>query len=377
MKLETFPYRFRGKANAEELQRRVSGIVELKGAKALYDLYVSGASFRLMPDSPVDAVVFDLDELTADDANILDRYAAGNAFVVKSPSAVLGIPGKENRRKVIYALSHEHPYAEYTEAYGNAFAQFVLEAGIGAMTCDPYMTSPGQIIFGRPDPDMETPVLKLDISGLGNMRVPMPMCRRDARELFGIDARIKLPAVEYFATRKPSKEECREFIWKKIIPAAFAWFRFFETTKETRWGLPENGFEFKDCLRAIWRELGRLEIGGKEAEEVIRGDLYSAYARFETPRMTIYIPRSHSGLSKWDKASPMQKKETYARHSAWAKAKRRRLAIGREETRGRKPVLVINTLDDLETLWALGEISKPYYYRKRAELAKKRGGRPE
>ena len=115
MRLEIFPYRFRGKANAAILHRRGSGTVELKGAKALYDLYVSGVSFRLMPDSPIDAVVFDLDELTAEDAAKLDQYSADNAFVAKSPSAVLSVPGKENRRKIFYNLSKEYSYAEICE----------------------------------------------------------------------------------------------------------------------------------------------------------------------------------------------------------------------------------------------------------------------
>ena len=372
MRLEIFPYRFRGKANAAVLHRRGSGTAELKGARALYDLYMSGASFRLMPDSPIDAVVFDLDDLTAEDADRLDQYKAANAFVVKSPSAVLGVPGKENRRKVFYELSREHAYAEYMQAYGNAFAQFTIEAGLGAITCDACMDSPRQMTFGRPFPDMETSVLKMDISGLGEMRTPMPMCRYDARELFGIDGKVMLPSVEYFARHKPDKGERYTFIWKKIIPAAFAWFRFFETTKEERWGLSQNGFKFKDCLRAIERELGRLEISGKEVAEVIRGDLYSAYKHFENPGLMVYTPRLRKGRSKWDKTPPMRKKEIYARHSAWAKEKRRREANGREETRGRKAVLVINTLEDLETLRLTGEISKPYYYRKRAELSKKR-----
>ncbi len=371
MRLEIFPYRFRGKANAAVLHRRGSGVAELKGARALYDLYMSGASFRLMPDSPIDAVVFDLDELTADDALKLDQYTADNAFVVRSPSAVLGVPGKENRRKVFYSLSHEHPYAEYVQAYGNAFIQFASEAGLGTIICDTCMDSPRQMTFGRPYPDMEMSVMKLDITGLGEMHTPMPMCRYDARELFGIDDKVMLPSVEYFARYKPDKGERYTFIWKKIIPAAFAWFRFFETTKEERWGLSRNGFKFKDCLRAIERELGRLEISGKDISEVIRGDLYSAYAHFENPELSMYSPRLRKGGSKWDRTPPMRKKEIYAKHSAWAKEKRRRLANGREETRGRKAVLAISTLDDLEALRVLGQISKPDYYRKRAELSKK------
>lgn len=368
MRLEIFPYRFRGKANAAVLYRRGSGIVELKGARALYDLYMSGASFRLMPDSPIDAVVFDLDDLTADDADKLDALELEGVYVAKSPSSVLGVPGKENRRKAFFDLGKECAYADYARIYGNAFMQFIGKSGLGPIVYDKCMISPRQMTFGKPFPDMEMSVLKMDISGLGEMRVPMPMCRYDARELFGIDGKVLLPSVEYFARRKPDKGERYTFIWKKIIPAAFAWFRFFETTKEERWGLSKNGFKFKDCLRAIERELGRLEISGKDVSEVIRGDLYSAYEHFENPELIPYTPRLRKGRSKWDKTPPMRKKEIYARHSAWAKEKRRREANGREETRGRKAVLVINTLEDLDKLKAAGKISKPYYYRKLKEL---------
>ena len=266
MKLEIFPYRFRGKANATELQRRDSGIVELKGAKALYDLYMSGASFRLMPDSPVDAVVFDLDELTADDANILDGYTADNAFVVKSPSAVLGIPGKENRRKVFYALPHEYPYAEYAEAYGNAFAQFSLEAGLGTIVCASCVVSPGQVTFGRPDPGMQRPYQEVDIEELREIRVPMPLSRCDAKELFGIDKKVMLPAVEYRYNGKAERWARHAIIWKKIIPAAFAWYHFFKTTTEGRWGLSGNHFEFNDCVRAIGREISGLGVPPEEVK---------------------------------------------------------------------------------------------------------------
>ena len=202
MKLEIFPYRFRGKANAATLHRRGSGVIELKGAEALCGLYMSGVSFRLMPDSPIDAVVFDLDELSVEDAQKLDQYCADNAFVAKSPSAVLMVPGKENRRKVFYNLSKEYSYAEYEQAYGNAFMQFTIEANLGAVAYDHCMDSPRQMTFGRPDPDMAGSYCKVDVKGLGVMRVPMPLSRYDAKELFGIDAKLMLPSVEYMSSKR-------------------------------------------------------------------------------------------------------------------------------------------------------------------------------
>ena len=375
MRLEIFPYRFRGKANAAILHRRGSAISELKGAKSLYDLYMSGASFRLMPDSPIDAVVFDLDELSVEDAAKLDQYSANNVFVAKSPSAVLSVPGKENRRKVFYDLSKEYSYAEYAQAYGNAFMQFSIEAGLGAIAYDHCMDSPRQMTFGRPDPDMDDSVHKVDIEGLGEMRVPMPLSRYDAKELFGIDMKVMLPSVEYFCKSKPNKGERYAFIWKKIIPAAFAWFHFFETTTETRWGLNEAGFEFRDCVRAIERELGRIGVPATEAAEVIRGDLYSAYHHFTVPPLTAYSPRTgKTGPGYWDKITDARKKEIYARQSEQARAKRKlqRLLNGRGSKPGRKPEMIIESLSDLEKLWKAGDISKPYYYRKRKELSKKR-----
>ena len=353
-----------------ELRRRDSGVVELKGAKALYDLYMSGASFRLMPDSPVDAVVFDLDELTADDANILDGYTADNAFVVKSPSAVLGIPGKENRRNVFYALPREYPYAEYSQAYGNAFAQFALEAGLGTITCASCGGSPGEVIFGRPDPDMQPPYQEVDIEGLREIRVPMPLSRCDAKELFGIDRRVMLPSVEYRHEGKAEKWRQHAIIWKKIIPAAFAWYRFFKTTTEGRWGLSGNHFEFNDCVRAIGREISGLGVPPEEVEEVIRGNLYAAYERFNAPPLIPYFPRSgKAGPAYWDALPPARKKEIIRRQNLAAKERRRmkRRLYGRNKG-GRKPTLVIRTLEDLERLWKEKGISKPYYYLRRKEF---------
>ena len=373
MRLEIFPYKFRGKANAAILHRRGSAIAELKGAKALYDLYMSGVSFRLLQDSPIDAVVFDLDELEAEDAARLDEISSDNIIVAKSPSAVLMVPGKENRRKVFYGLSKEYSYAEYTSAYANAFMQFSIEAGLGAIAYDHCMDSPRQMTFGRPDPEMLESSVKVNIEGLGEMRVPMPMCRYDAKELFGIDTKVMLPSVEYFCKSKPNKGERYAFIWKKIIPAAFAWFNFFETTTETRWGLNEAGFEFRDCVRAIERELGRIGVPAVEAAAVIRGNLYTAYHNFEVPPLTAYSPRTGKvGPGYWDKISDARKKEIYAHQSARAREKRKlqRLIKGRGSKPGRKPELVIEGLRDLERLWQEGAISKPYYYKKRKQLSK-------
>lgn len=396
MRLEIFPYRFRGKANAAILHHHPSTISELKGAKALYDLYMSGASFRLMPNSPIDAVVFDLDALSVADAVKLDRYGANNVFVAKSPSAVLSVPGKENRRKVFYGLSEEYSYAEYAQAYGNAFMQFATDAGLGSIAYDHCMDSPRQMTFGRPYPDMGESAQEVDIAEVGEMRVPMPLSRDDAKELFGIDKKVMLPSWEYFCKSKPNKGERSAFIWRRIIPAAFAWFNFFETTAETRWGLNVAGFEFKDCVRAIERELEKIGVPVMEAAEVIQGDLYGAYYHFTVPPLTAYSPRTEkTGHSYWSKITDMRKQEIYARHHRQARARRRlrRMINGPKPRRkperkrkpglkpiwkrkpGRKPTLIIGSLADLENLWQAGRISKPYYYRKRKELSK--GESPE
>lgn len=375
MRLEIFPYGFRGKANAAILHRLGSVISELKGAKALYDLYMSGVSFRLMPNSPIDAVVFDLDALSVADTAKLDQYSADNVFVAKSPSAVLSVPGKESRRKVFYDLSKEYPYAEYAQAYGNAFMQFSIDAGLGAIAYDHCMDSPRQMTFGRPDPDMGEAIHKVDIAGLEEMHMPMPLSHAGAKELFGIDMKVRLPSAEYFCKSKPNKGERSAFIWKRIIPAAFAWFNFFETTTETRWGLNVAGFEFKDCVRAIERELERIGVPAMEVAEVIRGNLYAAYHHFTPPPLIAYSPKTgKTGPDYWDKITDMRKKEIYARHHRQARERRRlrRLLHGPGAKPGRKPVMIIESLADLEKLWQAGNISKPYYYRKRKELSKGR-----
>lgn len=371
MRLEVFPYKFRGKANAAILHRRGSAIAELKGAKALYDLYMSGVSFRLLQDSPIDAVVFDLDELTAEDAARLDEISSDNIIVAKSPSAVLSVPGKENRRKVFYGLPKEYSYAEYTTAYANAFMQFSIEAGLGAIAYDHCMDSPRQMTFGRPDPDMLGSYRKVDVKGLGAMRIPMPLSRYDAKELFGIDTKVMLPSIEYFYKGKVGKGERFAFIWKKIIPAAFAWYHFFETSTEERWGLAGNHFEFNDCVRAIEREISRLGVPREDVEEVIRGNLYTAYSHFKVPPLVSYSPRTGKvGPEYWDGLTPRRKKEIYKRHNVAAKERRRmkKLLQGEGKKVGRKPTLVIETIDDLERLWQEKAISKPYYYRKRKEF---------
>ena len=179
-----------------------------------------------------------------------------------------------------------------------------------------------------------------------------------------------LPSVEYRHEGKAEKWRQHAIIWKKIIPAAFAWYRFFKTTTEGRWGLSGNHFEFNDCVRAIGREISGLGVPPEEVEEVIRGNLYAAYERFNAPPLIPYFPRSgKAGPAYWDALPPARKKEIIRRQNLAAKERRRmkRRLYGRNKG-GRKPTLVIRTLEDLERLWKEKGISKPYYYLRRKEF---------
>ena len=383
MKLEVFPYRFRGKAKAPALYRRGGGCLEVHGAQALFDLYNSGVSFRPMPGTQFDAVVFDLDDVSPEYANKLDNLSRPGIFVAKSPSAVLEVDGKLYRRKVFYQLSEPVKFGSYGDAYMAAFARFILDAGLPLLPCDQCMHSPRQMTFGKPFPEMGKSIEKVPIEGLTDVRPPLPLSRYMAKAIFGIDDDIPLPPIEFYARGPVPEGERHAYIWQRIVPAAFSWFRYFENTIEPRWGLNQAGYQFKDCESAIRTALLRIGVSPEETEAVIRGALYEAYVKFKAPALTYYRPRvtvvkakdRKPAVSRWSKKTDTEKRRMYARQ----KENRRRYYVLHPRPNktarasvGRPSCLKVNSLDELETLWKRGGISKPYYYRLRKEL----GGEP-
>lgn len=386
MKLEVFPYRFRSKANAAVLHRRGSAIMEMYGARALHSLYTAGASFRLAPDSPVDAVVFDLDDLDAMTAGRLDHIHIDNAYIVKSPSAVLRIPGKGNRRKVFFGLDREYPYEEYGEAYRQAFMRFAAMAGLAAMDYDHCMDSPKQLTFGMPYPALEVAVKVISLDGVDIPVQPMPLTRWDAKEMFGINDKVLLPKAEYFRRYIPKGGERYYYIWEKIVPVAFAWYHFFSTTTEGRWGLSATGYTFKDCIKAVEREVLAIGVRPEEMQDVIRGSLEEAYRKFRPNKLRPYAPRTpdyrrriqdrHAHRKAWERLPQEKKHEIYVKQWEWQKRRKEiveELGGRPKEDRirkkaGRKPTMDLGTIEALEEALKAGRITRPYYYKRRKIL---------
>ena len=385
MKLEVFPYRFRGKAKASALYRRGGGCIEVHHAKDLFELYNAGVSFRPMPGTIFEAVVFDLDDVTPEYAGKLDNLSRPGILVAKSPSAILGVDGKIYRRKVFYQLPEPVKFGSYGEAYMAAFAKFILDAGLPLLPCDQCMQSPRQMTFGRPFPEMCATIEKVRIDGLSDIRAPLPLSRYMAKAIFGIDDDIPLPPIEFYARGPVPEGERHSYIWQRIVPAAFSWFRYFEKTAETRWGLNQAGYRFKDCEAAIRTAMLRIGVGIDETEAVIRGALYEAYTKFKAPALTCYRPRvtvTKKPVSRWARKTPAERKQAYERK----KKKRRSLYVTRPskprtppENPGRPRKVGVDNLDALEALWTEGKISKPYYFRLRKQLGgapRKRGRKP-
>lgn len=380
MKIEVFPYRFRGKASGAALHRRERGALDVSTAKELFDLYNAGVSFRPMPDTDFSAVVFDLDDVLPDYAPRIDSLNLPGVFVAKSPSAILGIPGKVFRRKVFFQLSAPCKFADYEGTYAAAFAKFILDASLPLLGCDKCMQSPRQMTFGRPFPGMTKAIERIEIPGMDKCRPPLPLSRYAAKEIFRIDDAVLLPPLEFKRKGRVAAGERHGYVWRSIIPAAFSWLRFFETTAETRWGLNSVGYTFKDCENAIRSAMIGIGVGQEEAEAVIRGRLYAAYSTFSPPEPTRYVPRSQetdpAGKgSRWSRKTKEQKRAIYDRQKA-----RRRLnafLTGRRAA-GRPCKVNIGSLEDLEAAYASGEISKSYYFRLRKILGAppRKRGRP-
>ena len=386
MKLEVFPYRFRNKANAAVLHRRGFTVLERYGAKALYSLYTAGASFRLAPDSPVDAVVFDLDDLDSVTADRLDHIHIDNSYIVKSPSAVLRIPGKENRRKVFYGLDREYPYEDYGEAYRQAFMRFAAMAGLAAMDYDHCMDSPKQLTFGMPYPALRMAVEGVALEGTAMPVPPMPLSRWDAKEMFGINGKVLLPTAEYFRKYIPKGGERYYYVWEKIVPAAFAWYHFFSTTTETRWGLSATGYTFKDCVKAVEREVLRIGVKEEELYDVIRGSLEDAYRKFRPNKLRPYSPRTADYMERmqdkrarralWKRKTKEEKHKVYVKQWEWQKRRKEMiLELEGKSTKdiirkkaGRKPTMDLGTIEALEEALKAGKITRPYYYKRRKIL---------
>lgn len=388
MKLEVFPYCFKGKALAAALYRRGGGTLEVHGAKDLYDLYSKGVSFRPMPGTMFDAVVFDLDDISPDEASRLDSLNMPGAYIAKSPSAILGVPGKLHRRKVFYQLQSSCGYADYANAYRTAFTRFALDSGLPLLKCDQCMSSSRQMTYGRPIPDMDDVVRKVDIPGMSAIRPPLPLSRYTAKALFGIDDQVLLPPLEVheYRGRAIPEGERHMYIWRNIVPAAFAWYRYFSTTAETRWGLNQAKYSFQDCIAAIRSAMARIGVDYAEIEAVIRGDLYGTYKKFVAPRLSLYNPRGGrkrsspivpKRKSRWSKLSTEQKQALYDRQ----KANRRLVDSFRGTTGakvGRPSKLNVTSLADLEDLYRKGEISKPYFFKLKKQIGAppRRRGRP-
>lgn len=207
---------------------------------------------------------------------------------------------------------------------------------------------------------------------------PLPLSRRMAKEIFGIDADIPLPPME-FDVHAPIPGKDRDiFIWRCIVPAAFSWYHFFETTHETRWGLNQAGYNFDDCKDAIYRAILCIGIPPEEAEMVIRGALRTAYSKFKVPTLAYYRPcvrirRTFDEQdSRWARKTEEQKQWALARQRALARIRAsvrvRRNHGTSDKMSGRPRVLAPDTLEELERMWAEKRISESYYHRLRREM---------
>ena len=345
-------------------------MVSASGPKALYDLYMAGASFRLMPETPIDTSIIYIPGKPKDVSGALDSLGMDNIIVARSPGSIMGVD--DGGRIVFYGLPCECPYERHEEAYMECIMALSL---YGVPVEGARMPQRRDMIFGRPYPGIKGTYEAVPLPGLEGGRVPMPIARSEARALYGMDRRVMLPPEEYAYAMRPNPGEEESFIWRRIMPAAFAWYHYFSTTEEERWGVNHSHFTFKDCEDAIRREIHRLGISPDLEEAVMGGDLLSAYMGFVPAPLTLYVPRLKEPTPwqrEWDSLSQAQKDALRVRQKLKARRRRRKAAEGRErKPTGKRPQYDLGTAVGIKELYAAGKISKPYYYRKLKELKAK------
>lgn len=365
-----YPYRFREIVSSESLNDKAPIPYVSRGAKALYDLYTAGISFRLEENTPLDAIAIYINFLPEAKAAALDHIKSPYIYVAKAPDAILKTG---NGRMVFYDALGEYEYGDFPILYARALARTLAEADIiGAIPGgipDPQMLMPGM-----PYPDMDVPEIRTVFPEDARKPIRMPLSYSEAQTAFGIDRQIWMPSIEYSAPEN-IPENLKEYVHEKIIPAAFAWYHYFTHTPEDRWGIPKNGFTFKDCLSAIAFAMYKLGVSADDAGNILDGNLKDEYSKFTPPSLRTYSP-AHllDGVIKvdpvaqrkrklWQNRTPEEKRAIYDRHNA-----RLRGETPVPVPIGRRPRYPTATLEELEQLRKDGKISIAQYFVRKRKL---------
>lgn len=193
-------------------------------------------------------------------------------------------------------------------------------------------------------------------------RKKLPLSREAAKTIFGIDANVHLPRLEAKPDGQMEEPSRTAYLWRCIVPAAFTWFRYFETTQVAKWGLNKAGYVFKDCIVAIRDAMAAVGFSEKEIEKVAGGELYSAYQKYKPGKNSVYVPNAKRRWTPEESAKASQRGKATRRLKALIRGKRPPKKI-------RKSKWNIRTVEDAERLFAHGHISRMYLSRIRRRLA--------
>lgn len=189
----------------------------------------------------------------------------------------------------------------------------------------------------------------------------LPLSRDEAKGIFKIDSEVHLPRLEAKDLSPMEGPSRTAYLWRCIVPAAFSWFRYFETTKVEKWGLNKAGYTFEDCIDAIRNAMTSVGFSPEEIEVVAGGELYPAYQKYKPGRITPYRPNAKHRGSPEELAKISQRNKASRRLKALIRGKRPRNRVYHSKWN-------IRTVEDAERLFAHGHISRMYLSRIRRRL---------
>lgn len=192
-------------------------------------------------------------------------------------------------------------------------------------------------------------------------RKKLPLSREEAKGIFGINSAVHLPRLEAKGLSPMEEPSRAAYLWRCIVPAAFSWFRYFETTRVEKWGLNAAGYTFEDCIAAIRNAMICIGFSTEEIEKVVGGELYSAYQKYKPGRITPYVPNAKHRASPEKLEMLRQRDKASRRLKALIRGKRKRNRVYHSKWN-------IRTVEDAERLFAHGHISRMYLSRIRRRL---------
>ena len=348
MQIEIFPYRYR--RGWRKAPGRKGTVIEVPGARGLLSIYGSGAAFRIAENGTFNSVALRLGDIASDTAKSLMKagaYLDGDI--------------------AFYPLGQEYPGNEYGLRHMEGFARLSKESGTLLL---PYV-SPTPIVYGRPFPNMKGTCEKVSIPYIDLSDIPMPISYGEMQAIYRIEWNIPLPPVEYVPIPEDDPEGC---VWRKIIPAAFAWYHFFTHPVDAKWNVPKTAFTFADCKWAIARAMHAIGIPDRVAQPILSGALEEAYRNYSAPRLNLFTPHMGTFVHAMRSITPTPylSKEHHdimlAACKAHSKKRWKEIKASRPPKERRPRKYEGCTLGELDALLAAGTITRANYYRIREKF---------